>query len=122
MKTLLSLLLTIMSLTAYSAVAPSNAKMVCHTPRLDKAFVVGATQVTFLDETQAEADRQLASIDGIRTKITGNGFTKIMNFEGQKHTIHVNDVNSPSQVNDYLVIKSREGHELTYPLDCSSVN
>ncbi len=122
MKTLLTLFLTIMSLSAYTAVAPAKAKMVCHTPRLDKAFVVSATQVTFLDETQPEADRQLASIEGIRTKINGSGFTKIMNFEGQKHTIHVDDVNSPSQVNDYLVIKSREGHELTYPLDCSSVN
>jgi len=122
MKTLIATLITLLSLSTFAALSPSSAKMICHTPRLDKAFVVGATQVTFLDETQQEADRNLASIEGIRTKISGSGFTKIMNFEGQKHTIHVDDVNSPSQVNDYLVIKSREGHELTYPLDCSSVN
>ena len=109
------------SLSANARIPAASAKMICHTPRIDKAFVVGQTQVTFLDESAEGPERQLASIEGIRTKISGNGFTKIMDFEGQRHTIHVANVNSPSQVEDYLVIRSREGHELTYPLDCSKV-
>lgn len=122
MKTLIATIITLFAFNTFASVSASKAKMVCHTPRLDKAFVVGATQVTFLDESLEGPERQLASIEGIRTKIAGNGFTKIMNFEGQRHTIHVANVNSPSQVEDYLVIRSREGHELTYPLDCSAVN
>lgn len=121
MKLYLTLALTILTSQAYAGLSASSAKMVCHTPRLDKAFVVGATQVTFLDESLQGPERQLASIEGIRTKISGNGFTKMMDFEGQRHTIHVADVSNPSTVNDYLVIRSREGHELTYPLDCSHV-
>tara|TARA_R110000868_G_scaffold379542_2_gene645424 strand:+ start:14873 stop:15241 length:369 start_codon:yes stop_codon:yes gene_type:complete len=122
MKTLFALFLSFIALNSFAAISASSAKLVCHTPRLDKAFVVGATQVTFLDESLPAPERQLASIDGIRTKISGNGFTKIVSFEGQRHTIHVANVASPSQVEDYLVIRSREGHELTYPLDCSAVN
>ena len=122
MKTLITIMITFLSLSSFAALSPNKAKMICHTPRLDKAFIVGATQVTFIDETQAEADRNLASVEGLRTKVSARGFTKILNFEGQKHTIHVENVNSPSQIDDYLVIKSREGHELTYPLDCSAVN
>lgn len=122
MKLLLTLIFTLITFSTYASTSAASAKMVCHTPRLDKAFVVGATQVTFLDESLEGPERQLASVEGIRTKVSGQGFTKIMHFEGQQHTIHVGNVNSPSSVDDYLVIRSREGHELTYPLDCTSVN
>lgn len=118
MKTLFATLLTLLTFAAHASDAN---KMICHTPRLDKAFVVGATQVTFLDETLSGPERQLASVEGVRTKMIGAGFTKILDFEGQRHIIHVSNVNSPSQVEDYLVIRSREGHELTYPLDCTKV-
>jgi len=111
---------TLITLISFCTFA-STDKMICHTPRLDKAFVVGATQVTFLDETLSGPERQLASIEGIRTKLVGHGFTKILDFEGQRHIIHVADSNKPSQVNDYLIIRSREGHELTYPLECAKV-
>lgn len=121
MKTILTTMITLIAFSTWARTPAMSSKMICHTPRLDKAFVVGATQVTFLDETLEGPERQLASVEGIRTKILGNGFTKIMDFEGQRHTIHVADMNSPSQVEDYLVIRSREGHELTYPLDCSRV-
>ena len=93
-----------------------QASIHCHTPRQKKIFKVDNQRVTFMIE--GLNGRLPASLGGIRTRRKGNGFTKVVHFEGHKHTIHIQDTNNFSDLNDYLVIKSRRGHEITYPITC----
>lgn len=97
----------------------TEASIVCHTPRMNKVFEVSEHKVTFFNEFDAKARRELASLSS-RTKPEIKGLTKIVDFENHKHTIHINDVDNFSEVNDYIIIKSRVGHEVTYPLTCEN--
>ncbi|HAZ11851.1 MAG: hypothetical protein A2X86_07630 [Bdellovibrionales bacterium GWA2_49_15] len=70
--------------------------------------------------------RQIASssitFEGLRTKWNGKSVEKIGYFENNKHTIHIDDVSNLSNVNDYISIRSQEGHEMIYPLSCQRTN
>ncbi|MBI2522106.1 MAG: hypothetical protein HYV97_16935 [Bdellovibrio sp.] len=70
--------------------------------------------------------RQIASasitFENLRTKWNGKSVEKIGYFENHKHTIHIDDVSNLSNVNDYISIRSQEGHEMIYPLSCQRVN
>lgn len=98
------------------------ANIVCSSPRLKKALKISNSKVAFLEESQLDG-RQVASsaIKGVRTRNTAKGFDKIVQYEGHKHTIHIEDKNEFNELNDYIVIKSREGHEITYPLSCETM-
>jgi hypothetical protein len=112
MKTLLFTVLTLISFNT-----EVEASILCHTPRMNKIFEVKDTKVTFFNELDSKANRELASVHS-RNKKTENGFTKFVDFENQKHTIHISDMNNFSDVNDYIIIKARTGHEVTYPITC----
>lgn len=98
------------------------ASIVCSSPRLKKSLKISNSRVAFLEESQLDG-RQLASSDiaGVRTRNTAKGFTKILHYEGHKHMIHIEDTKDFSELEDYIVIKSREGHEMTYPLNCENI-
>jgi hypothetical protein len=108
-----TLMLTFLSLVAFN----SQASVLCHTPRMNKVFEVKGNKIIFLNESAPSNKRELASVSG-RTISSVAGFTKVVNFENQKHTIHINDMNNFSDFNDYIIIKARTGHEVTYPLTC----
>lgn len=97
--------------------ATSLASIECHTPRMNKTFKIEDSRVTFFNDQSIEGGREVASV-GARTRKTQKGFTKILSFEGRKHTIHINDRNSFSDVNDYMIVRNNKGHEMTYPLSC----
>lgn len=96
----------------------SYGSITCHTPRNSKVLVIDNQKVTISQPLKIQADRTVASVQGVRTKIEGEGFTKVLFHNGAKHTIHVENKGSFSYVDDYLIIKSAEGHEITYPLEC----
>jgi hypothetical protein len=48
----------------------------------------------------------------------GNGFSKFFYVSGKKYTIHIDDKDNFSDIDDYMIIKSSNGHEITYPLNC----
>ena len=110
----LFILLAVITTTQIAA-----ANVVCHTPRLNKIFEVKAdnNNVTFFQENDSSAKREIASLVA-RTKNSDMGVTKIVNFENQKHTIHINNMNNFSDADDYIIIKAKSGHETTYPLIC----
>ena len=110
MKTLVMTFLTLLTFN-------TEASVLCHTPRMNKIFEVSDKKVTFFNEFDSHAKRTLASVSS-RSKNVDMGVTKVVEFENQKHTIHIADMNSFSDVNDYIIIKSRTGHEVTYPLSC----
>ena len=110
MKTLVITFFTLLTFT-------TSASVLCHTPRMNKIFEVSDKKVTFFNEFDSKAKRELASVAS-RSKSNDMGVTKVVEFENQKHTIDIANMNSFSDVNDYIIIKSRTGHEVTYPLSC----
>jgi hypothetical protein len=108
-----SLVITFLTLLAFN----TEANVICHTPRMNKVFEVSDKKVTFYNEFDSQAKRELASVVA-RNKTESQGITKIVEFENQKHIIHITDMNNLSDVNDYIIVKSRAGHEVTYPLSC----
>jgi len=95
----------------------SFASIECHTPRMNKTFKIEDNRVTFFNDQPVEGGREVASV-GTRTRKTATGFTKVLSFEGRKHTIHIDNAKSFSDVNDYMVVRNNRGHEMTYPLTC----
>jgi hypothetical protein len=95
----------------------TQASVFCHTPRMNKVFEVADQKITFFNEYDNTARRELASLNS-RNKPSPQGLTKIVDFENQKHTIHIGSLENFSDVEDYIIIKSNDGHEVTYPLTC----
>lgn len=110
MKALLSTFILLVSFN-------TEASILCHTPRMNKIFEVADKKITFFNEYEKSARREVASV-ATRNKPEAKGLTKIVDFENQKHTIHISDVQNFSDVEDYIIIKSKSGHEVTYPLTC----
>ena len=130
MKDLIALtILSIFLVLGQSMAFASVPSMECETTRMTgKKVIVTSTKVTYVEEMleQPNPRREIASLEtsisNVRTKYSGFGVTKVLTFEGHKHTIHIENVNSPSDVNDYLSIKSPRGHEVVYPLNCKAIN
>lgn len=110
MKTLFTILFAVMALNA-------EASILCRTPRSNKIFEIKETRVTFFNEFDSAASRELASVVS-RSRNNEKGITKVVEFENQKHTIHIADASHFSDVDDYIIIKAKSGHEVTYPISC----
>jgi hypothetical protein len=108
-----SLFVTIFTVVSFGA----NANIVCHTPRSNKIFEIKNARVTFFNEFDTAAKRELASVIS-RSRSTEKGMTKIVDFENQKHTIHIADESHFSDIDDYIIIRAKSGHEVIYPLIC----
>lgn len=100
--------------------APVWASITCTTPRESKVLVIKKGSISLSKPYFDESSRSVASTSSIRTKLIGKGFTKVLFVNGNKHTIHVEDKENFSELNDYLVIRSTVGHEMTYPLNCQN--
>ena len=106
---------------AYGSKGKLKNPVICHTPRMKLAFKVDNQHIAFLQHKQKDGpDRQIASSEEMDcgTRLTHKGFTKVVNYEGKKHKIHIRDVNKFSALDDYIIIRNSEGHEVTYPLNC----
>lgn len=110
-----ALFITIIAVISFN----SQASIVCHTPRSNKVFEIKDTKVVFFNEFDTTAKRELASVFA-RAKSSEKGMTKIVNFENQKHIIHIGDAANFSDTEDYIIIKAKSGHEVTYPLSCQN--
>ena len=110
MKALFITLITVMSFG-------TQASILCHTPRSNKIFEIKDSRITFFNEFDTTAKRELASVIS-RSRSTEVGMTKVVEFENQKHTIHIADTAHFSDSDDYIIIKAKSGHEVTYPLSC----
>ena len=98
------------------------ASIVCSSDRMQKDLVISNTSIAFQEYQDSSDSRSIASTNfqSVRTKNINNGFNKIVFFEGQKHTIHINNVSDFSDVDDYITIRSQKGHEIIYPLSCQN--
>jgi len=74
--------------------------------------------IALYENWNADSGRAIASIHTIQTMNVGNSVTKIMNFEGKRYYIHIENKDSTNSVDDYVAIRSKQGHEMIYPLEC----
>lgn len=122
MRTLFKSLL-ILGISLFSAntmaVMEGGQKITCETPRGTKVLVIDNQKVSISQPLKINQNRAVASVEGVRTKFEGTGFTKVLFYNGAKHIIHIEDKKNFSVVDDYLIIRSNEGHEMTYPLECN---
>ncbi len=107
-------------LTLFILAPSALAGITCETPRGAKVLEIKERSVSVQHPFKVAAQRAVASSSNVRTKIQGDGYTKVLFHQGEKHIIHIEDKNSFSELDDYLIIRSKEGHEMTYPLHCKS--
>lgn len=114
------IILTVLLASNNIAFSAPEKEIVCHTPREARIFSIKNNSIAFTKAILFESKREVASIASVRTKKTATGFTKVLFYKGNKHTIYINNTSNFSDVEDYLVVRSREGHEMTYPLNCKT--
>ena len=89
----------------------------CETAFKEKTFLIEDERIVFSKDSH-ELGRSISSVDQVRTERRHKGFDKVLYKDGLKHRIHIDDANSFNEVEDYMVITSPKGHEMTYPLSC----
>lgn len=91
----------------------------CHTPRRLKSFKIQNEKIILEDKSQQfkvkARDRYLSSHDSEKR----DSLTKTFQFEGHSYKLHIRDVNHFDEVEDFVNIKSPQGHQITYPLSCN---
>ena len=94
-------------------------QITCKTPQESHRFIIRKAAIRV--ETgmgNQNSKRRLSSLIPVRTSFKGKGLTKFMYLGKEKFTIHIHDQNHFSETDDYLMIRFRNGHEITYPLNC----
>lgn len=120
---LMAIIMTVAATVSGAVYGAASDPVICHTPSIQLALKIDTNHIAFIENTTGvnPEGRNLASttqIQQVRTRLTPSGFTKIVNHNNKRHTIHINDTQSFSQLSDYIVIRNMEGHEITYPLNC----
>ncbi len=107
----------LLALNFFGQNARAASSINCETAFGEKSFLIEDDRVVFSKE-EANLGRSISSIDQVRTERRHKGFDKVLFKDGLKHRIHIENPNSLSEVDDYMVITSPKGHEMTYPLSC----
>jgi hypothetical protein len=94
--------------------------LICHTDRIDKKFVIEKKEVTIYNfRGDDHSGRKIASSI---TKKRSNGFDQIIHFEGNRYQLHIENRYLLNSVDDYISIRSPQGHEIIYPIKCKNRN
>jgi hypothetical protein len=109
-------LLGLFNLLNQSAYATANIH--CQTFFGDKKVSISESHVTFHKEKDG---RGISSTDQVKTRVKFNGLEKVVYIDGNKHKLHIENLNKFSEASDYLAISNQEGHKVTYPLICQSL-
>ena len=112
-------ILTLMAVLGLGVLGKAHAATAisCETAFGEKTFLIEEERIVFSKEN-VETGRAISSIDQVRTERRHKGFDKVLYKDGLKHRIHIDDSATFNEVNDYMVITSPKGHEMTYPLSC----
>lgn len=99
--------------------AQAAVTLECETAFGEKSFRIEDERIVFSQEmNETESGRSISSIEMVRTERRHKGFDKILQMQGLKHRIHIENPSHLSDLDDYMVITSPKGHEMTYPLSC----
>ena len=92
----------------------ASERFECQTPNASKSFVLEDGKVSFTED-----GKEVFATSG-RTPSSNQGkYTQVVNFEGYKHTIHIEDTKKMNEVDDYLWLESKKGHKFLYPIKCN---
>ncbi|MDD0851480.1 hypothetical protein HBN50_00165 [Halobacteriovorax sp. GB3] len=106
-------ILAVISVMLMAIGSKASVKQIkCHTPRENHIFTIKNDRLVL-------EGRNLASTVAQRMRKTATGFTTYFSFQGKKHKLHIDNTNSFSELDDYIQMRSKQGHEMTYPLTCS---
>lgn len=97
----------------------------CQTHNKEKHFTFGDKFLTFQDNYKKAAfnsKRIISSSVLLKSKPVGKGIIQTMTYEGQKHKVYIKDLSKFDEIHDFLSITSVQGHEMTYPLECSYID
>jgi hypothetical protein len=115
--------LFILTLLALSTSALASGKRIyCHSHRKEKIFVVQGERVAFFKLQDFSSNfRAVASVDSQHSRKFNKSLTKVLFHEGKRHKIFIKDENQYSEVDDFIQITSKEGHRMTYPINCTNL-
>jgi hypothetical protein len=105
----------------WGVVKAATGDIVCETAYKEKTLLISHGAVAFSKGEYSAQARSISSVDNVRTEKKHKGFIKILQLDGQKHRIRINNVEAFSEVEDSLKITSPKGHEITYPLTCRTI-
>jgi hypothetical protein len=98
----------------------AHAVVKCKTHFGEKSFIIREDLVVFQKEDE-HTGRAISSVDQVRTEKKHQGYDKVLFLDGLKHRIHIEKASEFSDVEDYMVVTSPKGHEMTYPLNCEKI-
>jgi hypothetical protein len=105
--------------------AKENKNFKCTTQNKEYQFLVGDNFVKLIpDEGMANTNRKMASMQKDARAIHENGqnkWNKIFNLKGMQAKLHIDNIQNPSEINDYFSLQSPQGHKMTYGLECSVI-
>ncbi|MDH4468163.1 MAG: hypothetical protein QE271_08895 [Bacteriovoracaceae bacterium] len=103
----------------------------CKTANQEYQFVVGQNFVKLFpqngsgDESAKIKNRKIASLkNNLKTvhENVNNNWSKLFYHKGLQAKIHIANIKSPSDINDYFSLVSPEGHKMTYGLECLALS
>lgn len=109
----------ILSILALFIATPTLASSIeCHTPQNLKGFVIQSDTI-ILNEKNAQfsikaRDRYISSVSN-NEEVSVN---KVFEFEGKNYKLFIKNKNQFSELEDFVSIRSVNGHMITYPLSC----
>lgn len=87
----------------------------CETMHGEKSFTINADNVAF---EKSEQGRSISSVVPASNNAIYHGIKKVLYENGNKITIHIEDIKNFSDANDYMTVADQKGHKITYPLTC----
>lgn len=91
-------------------------KLKCETAFGTKVFTVEEQAIAF---HATKRGRSISSVMDATTKKTFRGFRKTLYVNGNKHLIHINDIENLNSEDDFMAVTSPKGHKMTYALNCT---
>ena len=114
MKPLFTFFLLTSALAGWANV---NEFIVCHTPTRDRVLKISTNGIG-VAKTASKGTRKIASVLNIRTFKTSHGFTKVFKYKNFDARVHIENTKDFNEVNDYFSVKSKKGHQMTFPITC----
>ncbi len=94
----------------------------CYVPRMNTTIAIDNQKIVFLKPSEHNVERKIASItaDNVRSSDIYKSINKHLTHQGLAYSIHIADSANFSEVDDYISIKNKDGHQITYPITCSN--
>lgn len=93
-------------------------KLECHALRGQIHFLIVDQQLKLIQGQE----RTPASIPTLINRLQGQTLTQVTYIQGQRHRIFLENVFDLENSSNTLSLRSKQGHEMTYPLNCQNIN